>query len=121
MIPTILRRSLSAAQAVDDCHNGAHGARYLDPARIVEPIQAEGWPVGSHLPAQRLADRSRVSCAPIKDALQMLHQKGALERAPTRLFHRPRICICSRPAAMAMHPPRCTSTCNSDIRRLLKT
>jgi DNA-binding GntR family transcriptional regulator len=54
------------------------------PARIVELIQAEGWPAGSHLPAQRLADRLRVSRSPINDALELLHSKGLVHREPNR-------------------------------------
>lgn len=54
------------------------------PARIVELIQLQDWPVGSHLPAQRLADLLRVSRSPINDALQLLHEKGVVQREPNR-------------------------------------
>ncbi len=54
------------------------------PARIVELIQAEDWPVGSHLPAQKLADRLRVSRSPINQALEVLHAKGLVQREPNR-------------------------------------
>lgn len=54
------------------------------PARIVELIQLQDWPVGSHLPAQRLADLLRVSRSPINEALQVLHAKGVLRREPNR-------------------------------------
>src|SRR6187402_2161952 len=54
------------------------------PARIVELIQTEGWPVGSHLPAQKLADLLRVSRSPINEALQVLHGKGLVQREPNR-------------------------------------
>jgi DNA-binding GntR family transcriptional regulator len=54
------------------------------PARIVELIQFEDWPVGSHLPAQRLADLLKVSRSPINEALQLLHEKGVLQREPNR-------------------------------------
>jgi DNA-binding GntR family transcriptional regulator len=54
------------------------------PARIVELIQAEGWTVGRHLPAQRLADLLRVSRSPVNDALDLLHKKGLLRREPNR-------------------------------------
>ena len=54
------------------------------PARIVELIQARNWPVGSHLPAQRLADLLRVSRSPINDALRLLHEKGLVRRQPNR-------------------------------------
>lgn len=54
------------------------------PARIVELIQGEDWPVGSHLPAQRLADLLRVSRSPINEALQLLHEKGVVQREANR-------------------------------------
>ena len=54
------------------------------PARIIELIQAEALPVGSHLPAQMLADRLRVSRSPINEALALLHEKGVLRREPNR-------------------------------------
>jgi DNA-binding GntR family transcriptional regulator len=54
------------------------------PARIVELIQVQDWPVGSHLPAQRLADLLRVSRSPINEALQLLHEKGVVQREPNR-------------------------------------
>lgn len=50
------------------------------PAQIVELIQREGLSIGSHLPAQMLADRLRVSRQPINDALSLLHEKGMLTR-----------------------------------------
>ncbi|HXH04183.1 MAG TPA: GntR family transcriptional regulator [Candidatus Competibacteraceae bacterium] len=54
------------------------------PARIIELIQSEALPVGSHLPAQMLADRLRVSRSPVNDALALLHKKGLLRREPNR-------------------------------------
>jgi DNA-binding GntR family transcriptional regulator len=54
------------------------------PARIVDLIQSQGWPVGSHLPAQKLADLLRVSRSPVNDALQRLHDKGVVQREPNR-------------------------------------
>ncbi|MFY9512643.1 MAG: GntR family transcriptional regulator [Rubrivivax sp.] len=54
------------------------------PARIVELIQAEDWPVGTHLPAQRLADKLRVSRSPINEALQLLHERGLVQRETNR-------------------------------------
>jgi len=57
------------------------------PTRIVELIQTEGWPVGSHLPAQKLADRLQVSRSPINHALQFLHQKGVVRREPNRGYY----------------------------------
>jgi DNA-binding GntR family transcriptional regulator len=57
------------------------------PARIVELIQSENWPVGSHLPAQKLADRLHVSRSPINHALQLLHEKGVVHREPNRGYY----------------------------------
>ena len=54
------------------------------PAQIVELIQADGLAVGSHLPAQMLADRLRVSRSPVNQALAVLHRKGVLRREPNR-------------------------------------
>ncbi|MBS0339459.1 MAG: GntR family transcriptional regulator [Proteobacteria bacterium] len=52
--------------------------------QIIDLIKAEAMPVGSHLPAQLLADRLRVSRSPINDALSMLAEKGVLKREPNR-------------------------------------
>ena len=54
--------------------------------RIVELIQAEGMPVGAHLPAQMLADKLRVSRSPVNEALALLHEKGVLTRERNRGF-----------------------------------
>lgn len=54
------------------------------PARILELIRADGLPVGSHLPAQMLADRLRVSRSPVNQALNLLHEKGIVHREPNR-------------------------------------
>ena len=54
------------------------------PARIVELIQSDGLQAGSHLPAQQLADRLRVSRSPVNDALALLHRKGLLRRERNR-------------------------------------
>ncbi|MBS0415884.1 MAG: GntR family transcriptional regulator [Proteobacteria bacterium] len=54
------------------------------PAQILEFIQHEGLDVGSHLPAQWLADRLRVSRTPVNDALALLHAHGLLERQKNR-------------------------------------
>lgn len=54
------------------------------PGRIVELIHTEDWPVGKHLPAQKLADLLRVSRSPINEALHLLHEKGLVERQPNR-------------------------------------
>ena len=61
----------------------------LDPgkplsAQIIELIQTDGLEVGSHLPAQLLADRLRVSRTPINDALALLQAHGVVERQKNR-------------------------------------
>jgi len=53
-------------------------------SQILELIRAEGMSVGSHLPAQLLADRLRVSRSPINDALSLLAEKGVLRREVNR-------------------------------------
>lgn len=54
------------------------------PTQIVELLKHENWAVGSHLPAQLLADRLKVSRQPINDALSLLHEKGVLTREKNR-------------------------------------
>ena len=54
------------------------------PVQIVEMIHAERLAAGNHLPAQRIADRLRVSRSPVNDALALLHTKGLLRREPNR-------------------------------------
>jgi DNA-binding GntR family transcriptional regulator len=54
------------------------------PAQIVELIKTEGLSAGSHLPAQMLADRLRVSRSPVNEALDLLMQKGVLKREINR-------------------------------------
>ena len=54
------------------------------PAQIVELIHADNLQPGNHLPAQRIADRLRVSRSPVNDALALLHTRGLLRREPTR-------------------------------------
>jgi DNA-binding GntR family transcriptional regulator len=54
------------------------------PGQILTLIRSEKWPPGSHLKAQMLADRLRVSRSPINDALQFLEQKGVLSRKANR-------------------------------------
>jgi DNA-binding GntR family transcriptional regulator len=54
--------------------------------QIVELIQDERMEVGSHLPAQMLADRLRVSRSPVNEALAFLHEKGVLRRERNRGF-----------------------------------
>src|ERR1700677_4050171 len=55
-------------------------------SQIVELIQTEGIEAGSHLPAQMLADRLRVSRSPVNEALSLLHEKGVLSRERNRGF-----------------------------------
>ncbi len=52
--------------------------------QIVDYIRTEKLDVGSHLPAQRLADFLHVSRSPINEALKLLHEKGILRREPNR-------------------------------------
>ncbi len=54
------------------------------PARILDLIRDDGLPPGSHLPAQMLADRLRISRSPVNQALELLHGKGLLHREPNR-------------------------------------
>jgi len=53
-------------------------------AQVLDMIRSDGLAVGSHLPAQSLADRLRVSRTPVNDALGLLHEKGVLRREPNR-------------------------------------
>jgi DNA-binding GntR family transcriptional regulator len=55
-------------------------------SQIVALIHAEGMAVGSHLPAQLIADRLRVSRSPVNDALAFLTDKGVLTRQRNRGF-----------------------------------
>ena len=52
--------------------------------QIVELVKQHDWGVGSHLPAQMLADRLRVSRQPVNAALSLLHGKGYLTRERNR-------------------------------------
>ncbi|MCG2592293.1 GntR family transcriptional regulator [Ramlibacter sp. XY19] len=54
------------------------------PARILELIREDGLAPGSHLPAQMLADRLRISRSPINQALGLLHEKGVVHREANR-------------------------------------
>lgn len=54
------------------------------PAQIIELVHAEGLAVGSHLPAQWLADRLRVSRSPVNEALALLQSRGVVRREPNR-------------------------------------
>jgi DNA-binding GntR family transcriptional regulator len=55
-------------------------------SQIVEVIQTDGLQIGSHLPAQMLADRLRVSRSPVNEALSLLHEKGIVRRERNRGF-----------------------------------
>jgi DNA-binding GntR family transcriptional regulator len=52
--------------------------------QIIELIKNEAWDAGSHLPAQMLADRLRVSRQPVNSALALLHEKGLVTRQQNR-------------------------------------
>ena len=54
------------------------------PSQILAVIQAEQLQIGSHLPAQMLADRLRISRSPINQALAFLEERGVLERKNNR-------------------------------------
>jgi DNA-binding GntR family transcriptional regulator len=54
------------------------------PKQIIELIKTEAWDAGSHLPAQMLADRLRVSRQPVNSALALLHEKGVVTRERNR-------------------------------------
>jgi DNA-binding GntR family transcriptional regulator len=53
-------------------------------ARLVELIHADALEAGAHLPAQKLADRLRVSRSPVNEALALLHEKGIVSRERDR-------------------------------------
>lgn len=55
-------------------------------AQIIALVRAEKWELGTHLKAQMLADRLRVSRSPINEALQLLADKGVLARERNRGF-----------------------------------
>jgi DNA-binding GntR family transcriptional regulator len=53
-------------------------------ASILEHIAEERLAIGTHLPAQELADRFKVSRTPVNQALRLLHEKGVLARERNR-------------------------------------
>lgn len=53
-------------------------------SQIYELVRNDKLPLGSHLPAQMLADRLRVSRSPVNQALELLHEKGMVSRLPNR-------------------------------------
>lgn len=52
--------------------------------KIVELLTEEQLPIGSHLAAQKIADRLNVSRSPVNDALQSLCETGLLVRMKNR-------------------------------------
>ncbi len=54
--------------------------------RVLELIRSDALPEGSHLPAQMLADRLRVSRSPVNQVLALLHEKGVVRREANRGF-----------------------------------
>jgi DNA-binding GntR family transcriptional regulator len=54
------------------------------PNQILTLIQSEHWPAGTHMKAQKLADRLRVSRSPINEALELLNHQGVVSREPNR-------------------------------------
>lgn len=53
-------------------------------AQLITMMRAEDWPVGTHLRAQALADRLRVSRTPVNEALELLESRGVLRRERNR-------------------------------------
>ena len=54
------------------------------PTQVLDLIRQEDLEIGSHLTAQWLADRLKVSRTPVNDALAYLHDKGILHREKNR-------------------------------------
>ena len=55
-------------------------------AQIVERMRQMGWPAGTHLREQELADAFRVSRTPVRMALQSLQELDVVESRPNRGF-----------------------------------
>lgn len=53
-------------------------------SQILHLIKTDALEAGSHLPAQALGDRLRVSRTPVNEALSFLAEKGVLKRQPNR-------------------------------------
>lgn len=53
-------------------------------AKIIALIQQERMPVGTHLGAQKLADRLQVSRSPVNEALKLMLEGGIVTRAENR-------------------------------------
>lgn len=56
-------------------------------ARLVQWLEQTRPPVGTHLPAQQLADQFGVSRSPVNQALAVLHERGWLRRQPQRGYY----------------------------------
>ena len=56
---------------------------------ILEKIQQDQLPSGSHLPAQALADAFKLSRSPVNKALQCLANQGLIEHQPNRGYFVP--------------------------------
>lgn len=54
------------------------------PLQIIELVRREELAAGSHLPAQWLADKLRVSRSPVNEALELLQSQGIVRREPNR-------------------------------------
>jgi DNA-binding GntR family transcriptional regulator len=76
--------------------------------RILEFLHSEALPIGSHLPAQMLADRLRVSRSPVNQALVLLHEKGLLRREPNRGYFVAKVVdqsLAGNTPALGLQPP----------------
>ena len=69
------------------------------PSQIIELVRAQELPVGTHLPAQWLADRLRVSRSPVNEALELLRQQGLVRREPNRGYFLAATASAAGPAA----------------------
>ena len=55
-------------------------------SQILALARSEQWDSGTHLAAQGLADRLRVSRQPVNEALQQLEEQGVVRRERNRGF-----------------------------------
>jgi DNA-binding GntR family transcriptional regulator len=74
------------------------------PSQIMELVRSEEMPAGSHLPAQWLADRLRVSRSPVNEALERLQTQGIVRREPNRGYFLMIEASASAPAGFAIDP-----------------
>ena len=63
---------------------GRHDISAAVAARILQQLADEKLPVGTHIPAQELADRFAVSRSPINQALKLLCAKGVVTHHPNK-------------------------------------